>query len=265
MSNATAPDPPVRHEPTDWQHYRLWQRVREALYALPGYFRSSTVIEGMLATDIFTLNQPLAATIEEQVVYTLNGMRSVWDPAKEYQSYHFVRQPQTFPDVLLRRQTNGRHILMGIELKGWYLLANEGMPNFRFTISSKACNDWDLIAVIPWVLDNVISGSPIVYPPFVELARYAAEQRNHYWRYERTTTGDATIIEAGNVHPYPSKGDRITDQARNDRGGNFGRLARYGMMNEYVQQLRKTEIRGVACEAWLRFFRSHARSSEDAS
>lgn len=55
----------------------------------------------MLASDILTLNSALGATIEEQVVATLNTLRPVWDPDKQYQTYGFVRQPQTFPDVLL--------------------------------------------------------------------------------------------------------------------------------------------------------------------
>lgn len=48
------------------------------------HFRPSTVIEGMLANDIFILNAALAATIEEQVVATLNFLRPVWDPEKQY-------------------------------------------------------------------------------------------------------------------------------------------------------------------------------------
>ena len=112
---------PTPTEPTAWEHYELWKRVRDALFACPDHFSTSTTIEGLLATDIFTLNTPLAATIEESVVKTLNDLRSVWDPHKTYQTYTFVRQPQTFPDVVLRELDNDQHVLMGIELKGWYL------------------------------------------------------------------------------------------------------------------------------------------------
>ncbi|MFQ5827536.1 MAG: hypothetical protein ACE5JD_00075 [Candidatus Methylomirabilia bacterium] len=62
----------------------------------------------MLVTDIFTLNAALGATIEEQVVATLNALRPVWDPDKKLQTFGFVRQTQTFPDVLLRRKTDGQ-------------------------------------------------------------------------------------------------------------------------------------------------------------
>ncbi len=87
-----------------------------------------------MATDIFTLNTALAATIEDSMVKTLNDLRSVWDPKDEYETYAFVRQPQTFPDVVLRRVDNGEDVLLGIELKGWYLLAKEEAPTYRFTV-----------------------------------------------------------------------------------------------------------------------------------
>lgn len=67
-----------------------------------------------MATDIFTLNTALAATIEDSMVKTLNELRSVWDPRDEYETYAFVRQPQTFPDVVLRQIDNGEDVLLGI-------------------------------------------------------------------------------------------------------------------------------------------------------
>ncbi|HEV3136410.1 MAG TPA: hypothetical protein VGZ26_00875 [Pirellulales bacterium] len=213
----------------------------------------------MLATDLFTLNSALGAMIEEQVVSTLNSMRPVWDPNKEYQSFAFSRQPQTFPDVLLRKTTNSQQILLGIELKGWYMLAKERVPNFRFVATPDACQPWDLIVVIPWVLSNVLSGTPAVYHPFIELAHFAALQRNYYWQHERQAQGDSTVILATGIGPYPSKGDKISDRAVSDAGGNFGRLARYAIMKDYVEGIMATELRGVPVKDWLAFFTKHAK------
>jgi hypothetical protein len=238
--------------------------VREALYALPSHFDSATKIDGMLAPDIFTLSSALGATIEEQVVQTLNRIRSVWDPDKKYQAYGFIRQPQIFPDVVLRKKTNGTEILLGIELKGWYLLANEGEPNFRFKVNPGCCNPWDLIAVVPWVLSNVLSGSPVVYDVFVDQARYSAEHRNFYWEHLRSTEGDRTITLAQDIRPYPLKKDRISDTANNDRGNNFGRMARYGSMKDYVDRMMVTGVRGLPVREWLDFFRTHARQDAPA-
>lgn len=255
------PRKPKRAEPTGWKHYDLWKRVCEAILALPIHFKSQTVIEGMLATDIFTLNSALGATIEEQVVATLNALRPAWDPDKKYQTLGFVRQTQTFPDVLLRKRTDGQEIILGIELKGWYILAKEGEPSFRFTANAKACNPWDLIVVVPWALSNVLAGSPIVYPVFIDLACYTAEQRNYYWQYEREATGRRDITLAAGATTYPVKSDKISDKAE-DPGGNFGRLARYGIMEEFVKATMRTPVRGVPAIEWLAFFKRGIREVE---
>ena len=216
------------------------------------------MIEGLAATDIFTLNTPLAATIEESVVRTLNSLRTVWDPRGEYQTFAFVRQPQTFPDVVLREQDNDQHILMGIELKGWYLLAKEAAPTYRFTVTEEVCQPWDLLVVMPWVLSSVLSGSPVLYRPFVETAKYCAQKRNYYWQYERRASSDPSIVIPENVSPYPLKSDPISDKPSSDSGSNFGRLARYGIMNDYIRDMLDTAILGISASDWLTFFRQHS-------
>ena len=150
---------------------------------------------------------------------------------------------------------------MGIELKGWYLLAKEGMPNFRFVVSPDACAPGDLLVVIPWVLSNVLAGSPIVFPAYIELARYAAEKRNFYWQYEREAKGDSSVVLASGVQPYPAKSDQIADRAVSDDGGNFGRLARYGILDSYMQDMMRSRIRGIPAEEWLAFFKHHAKDA----
>ncbi|MBI3976639.1 MAG: hypothetical protein HY331_00495 [Chloroflexi bacterium] len=211
-----------------------------------------------MATDIFTLNATLGATIEEQVVRTLNEMQRIWDPDGRYTQYGFVRQAQTFPDVLLRRfgETPGAEpIVLGLELKGWYLLAKEGEPSFRFLVTPSACNPQDLIVVVPWVLSNVISASPRVFQPFVESARYAAEYRNYHWRYLRQTTLSTEIHVATGIRPYPRKSDRIADHPAADSGGNFGRFARTGLMDEYIDRSKSQLLCGIEARHWLTFFK----------
>ena len=77
---------PVRRPPdSDWEHRKLFERVREAIFAVPGDFRSNVVIRGVQATDLFNLNALLAAAIEEGVVDTLNSLRQLWGwRTKEY-------------------------------------------------------------------------------------------------------------------------------------------------------------------------------------
>ena len=240
---------------TSWEHYSLYHRVIDAVYAVPAHFVSRTTIEGLAATDLQTLNTVLGATIEQQVVATLNGMRSAWDPSEQYQRYFFQRQAQVFPDVLLKADQNGQDIVLGIELKGWYLLAKEQMPNFRFQVTPAACAEADLVVVVPWALSNVLSGVPITYKPFVTSARYAAEHRNHWWVNIRQTKSNTRIDTPVNVRHYPSKSDAVTDYPASDGGGNFGRLARTGIMDEYIAETLNLPLAGIPARSWIDFLK----------
>jgi len=254
------PNKPIRVLPDNtWEHHGLYVHVKEAVYALPFYFKTETVISGIMATDIFTLNATLGATIEDQVVNTLNAMRPIWDPDDKYRLYGFVRQSQTFPDVLLRRLTpteSADAIILGIELKGWYLLAKEGEPSFRFQVTPAACNVQDLIVVVPWALSNVISGSPRVFSPFVESARYAAEYRNYHWQHLRDASSSTDILSPQEIAPYPKKADKISDKPISDSGKNFGRFARTGVMDEYLEAAKSQLLCGIEARHWLSFFRA---------
>jgi hypothetical protein len=257
----TAPTP--REPPDTWEHRALYERVREALAALPGHFRSETFISGILATDLQTLNSVLGASIEEQTVSSLNAIRTIWDPTGDYALYRFVRQPQAFPDVLLRKAGGGREsIVMGIELKGWYVLAKEGVPTFRYEATPAACADADLLVVVPWALSQVISGRPIVLTPYIVEARFAAEYRNHHWQNIRDAQSDPQIVSPVGATPYPQRGARSDDRPVSDASGNFGRFARTGVMEDFMNETRSQLLCGVRVDKWLSFFQS--LSADDA-
>lgn len=260
---------PVRSGGPDstWPHHVLYSRVIDALHALPSRFRTSLRIAGISATDLFTLNTPLGAAIESSVVENLNSLRELWDPDGKYEVYSFVRQAQVFPDVRLQTTAPGvaaaDRILMGIELKGWFILAKEGEPSFRYKASPLVCSPQDLMVVFPWGLDEVISGAPKLMRPFVEEARYAAEHRNHYWQVLRGVTGaDAEIVEASANVPYPTKGDKFNDEPKKDQGKNFGRVARGGLMTEFISVLLQQPVSGIPARHWQSFLRIFAEGVE---
>lgn len=258
-----SPPPEPAIDESDWR-FPLWQRVKDALLALPAYFSTETRIEGLRATDIFTLSATLGATIEDQVVVTLNGMRPVWDPDSSFQEYHFVRRPQTFPDVRLVKLTGeGESIAFGIELKGWYLIAKEGVPSFRYKVSPAACTDWDLLVVVPWFLSNVISGKPKVLVPFVHSAQHAAAYRNYWWQHVKQSTDSTEIKSPEDASPYPTKADKISDRPVSDEGGNFGRFARTGLMDAYKTQVNNEPIAGIGADYWRRFLNLFQEQSTD--
>lgn len=254
----SAPTPPPPQQPADPSPDTLAGKVHAALYALPGQFESDLNIFGVRATDLFAFNSALGATVEEQVVAGLNALRSAtWDADERYAEYQFERQPQTFPDVVLRASTPGKQpeILMGIELKGWYALAKEREPSFRYKVTPAACAPDDLLVVYPWVLDRVISGAPQLFSPYVVQARYAAEFRNWHWTHITRCGDDRSDIRLSTVTDhYPSKTQLIGDEPEHDRGGNFGRFARTNLMDDYMDRLFERELAGVPLHAWQRFF-----------
>ncbi len=241
----------------EWQN-GLYQRVVTAIYALPNLFRSSLNITGIRATDLYTLNTALGAAIEQSVVDNLNALRGIWDPSGEYQAYSFIRQPQAFPDVRLQKAAPSidSQILMGIELKGWFALSKEGEPSFRYLITPAACAEADLLVVLPWILDEIVSGSPRLMKPFVTEARYAAEYRNHYWTIKRGISAPlAQVNTAVSQVPYPAKVDRSNDSALSDAGKNFGRVARSGIMQSFITEMMSQPVAGIPLGAWQRFIK----------
>lgn len=54
MTSVQCPTPPEISASAE--NLEVWQGVQKALGALPFYFETETIISGLLATDIFTLN-----------------------------------------------------------------------------------------------------------------------------------------------------------------------------------------------------------------
>lgn len=252
--------------PDDWGHRELYDNVVKAMYALPEEFSTSIELRDFRATDIFTLNGALGASIEDAVVRGLNKLREVWDPKGSYSLYRFERQAQAFPDVrLVSDDPNLKSPLMGIELKGWFAIAKEGEPTFRYQITVDACAPQDLLVVYPWVLSDVVAGTPKLLRPFVDQAKFAAQLRNFYWHQMRAAEGgEPRILLADHRTPYPSsKVDQCSDKAVHDTGDNFGRVSRYGLMDEFVTSTGKQLASGIPVEAWVKFFSHFSDAKEE--
>lgn len=144
-------------------------------------------------------------------------------------------------------------MLLGIELKGWYALAKEREPSFRYTVTPAVCAPWDLLAVYPWTLSQVVSGQPQLFQPYIVNARHAAEYRNWMWQHGMRSSGNKNITLSTFDRFYPAKTDVISDQPLSDGGGNFGRLARSRIMDEYMEGVRREKLSGIPLDAWQRF------------
>lgn len=254
-----APSPPSRAGlDIAWaaKHQDLYDGVKKSLAALPDGFNADIQIGGIDATDLFGMNSALGSAIERHVVEALNNLRHVWDSQNKYPTYAFVRYPQSFPDVRLidRQSLSPEPILMGIELKGWFALSKEKEPSFRFTATPLACAKQDLIVVVPWVFNNVLSGHPILMAPFIDEARYVAEMRNYYWEWVRGK-GELKdkIVLSGHITPYPDKAAESTDKPVEDGGNNFGRVARANILTEFVERILQEDAAGIPIQYWVQF------------
>jgi hypothetical protein len=112
-----------------------------------------------------------------------------------------------------------------------------------------------LIVIVPWALSNVLSGSPVIFEPYVAPARYIAEYRNYWWQNLRNASKNTEIQSPENVSHYPAVRDEISDKPLEDKGKNFGRIARLGIMDEYIRSFEQVNLLGLEVAAWREFFK----------
>ena len=210
---------------------------------------------GILATDLFSLNALLGSMIEQNVVLFLNNRRSLWDDKKEWEEYHFIRDNESFPDVRLvkRNDRNDRNdSILGIELKSWFILSKEGMPSFRFKTASETCGENDLLCIVPWFLSNVVCGNPVLVKPYVVSAKDAAKAVKEHWEKEGNRSVEA---------PKGNEPSKTNYKAEEDSSNNFGRLARTGIMDDYIKDVLEMPILGIPAKNWMNFLRVHTNKA----
>lgn len=236
-----------------WEHYRVWRGVRSAMGSVRKEFKSVVSVSGIPASDLHTWGAVLSSAVEAEVVRCLNRIRGVWDAGGDYGCYSFRRQAQRYPDVVLACGERREDIVLGIEIKSWYVMAKEGEPSFRFRTTLGACPPQDFLLLVPWSLSNVLSGTPTIFDPYVTGTRTAAKRRNKWWTDSRRSHGGEGVRVPGGIGPYPGARENISDEPLSDAGGNFGRLARMGMFDEYKGMIGREEVAGVAVSRWQRF------------
>jgi len=78
----------------------------------------------------------------------------------------------------------------------------------------------------------------------------------------RGVMGPAAAIEpAAHQTPYPNKGQKFNDEAvSGDSGGNFGRVARGGVMQTFIDEMMLQPVAGIPLTAWQRFLKIFSES-----
>ena len=250
------------------ERFKLITNLRNVAFpSLPSECVIENTYSGILATDLVSLNTLLGSMIESKVVYFLNSHRYLWDDKGKWSEYHFIRSNESFPDVRLVKKVGKSTPLLGIELKSWFILSKEGEPSFRYRTASEACDNGDLLCIIPWYLSDAVCGNPVLAAPWIYSAKAAAEASKRYWLYERQTEKPYTLEQRGlitpkGVKPYMENArDETNYKPVYDGGNNFGRLARTGIMSEFVTEILQTDILGISADNWRLFLKAHTDST----
>ena len=243
--------------------FDLIENLRTVAFpSLPAECRIDNTYSGILATDLFSLNTLLGSMIESKVVSFLNSHRHLWDDGI-WKDYHFIRSNESFPDVRLVKITDAKNIVLGIELKSWFILSKEGEPSFRYRTASEACDKGDLLCIVPWYLSDAVCGNPVLSSPWIFSAKAAAEASKRHWVYLRQTDTPLSLKQRGlevppGIKPYMENArDKTNYKPRLDGGNNFGRLARTGIMDEFVNETLMTDILGIPANNWRLFLKAH--------
>ena len=203
--------------------------------------------------------------IESRVVAFLNSHRHLWDDGV-WKEYHFIRSNESFPDVRLVKVTDTKNVVLGIELKSWFILSKEGEPSFRYRTAAEACDDGDLLCIIPWYLSDAVCGNPVLSSPWIYSAKAASEATKRHWVYLRQTDTPCDLSQRGldvpkGIKPYMENArDKTNYKPYVDGGNNFGRLARTGIMDDFVRETLLTDILGIPANNWRLFLKAHTDS-----
>lgn len=177
----------------------LATRVREAVLALEG-----TVIEDLilpLPGDLKDLSKAAAMVsgiVEDRIPALLNSVRDrTWDEDGELHAYEFRRFTIGFPDILLVERADHTNVLFQMEAKSWYALASDPITA-RFQTSSQVMEDGTIIAIVAWVLDGVVAGSPKFARVHTCDAKALADLRDQKWE-ATAPEGSHRVIQPDNL------------------------------------------------------------------
>ena len=70
-------EPSIKWPNKSWKHFWLWNRINDvATLSLEKYFKSTITVEGINATEIYSFGEVLGLTVEEEIVRSLNELRT---------------------------------------------------------------------------------------------------------------------------------------------------------------------------------------------
>jgi hypothetical protein len=175
------------------------EAIREALLSLEG-----TRIEDLRfplpgdLKDIAKASGLVSGIVEDRIPALLNSVRTTtWDEEGELGDYEFRKLAIGFPDILLVKRSDPDVVLFEIEAKSWYILSRDALTA-RFLTSQTIIRPGTLVVVVAWMLDSVVSGSPVLLRMHVDDALRFATVRDKRWT-QILPAGSHRVVEPENA------------------------------------------------------------------
>jgi len=241
----------------------LAETVQVALLALEGALIEDLhlPLPGDLR-DIAKAAALVSGIVEDRIPALLNSVRErTWDEDGSLQDYEFRRFTIGFPDILLVERANPDNVIFQLEAKSWYILSADSLTA-RFETSPVVMTSGTVIAVVAWLLDGVVSGSPKLLRIFTDDALRLASVRDSAW--ESIGNGTHRV-----VHPDSLPGtlrNQLQTLARGEilrpngewakDADNYGKLDRLydDRLKEFKDDVFSLRAAGKTLKDWHRFF-----------
>ncbi len=182
--------------------------------------------------DISKAAAIVSGIVEDRIPELLNRVRSTtWDADNALDAFEFRKFPIGFPDILLVERANPENVIFEIEAKSWYALSGDRLTA-RFLTAQNVIREGTLVIIVAWMLDGVVSGSPVFLRIHVDAARRLAQVRDDAWR-GIAPPDSHRVVEPQNDPGTPRSALRTQAVGEMMRGGryeadsdNFGKLDR---------------------------------------
>jgi hypothetical protein len=239
--------------------------IREALLSLDGARIEDLKLPLPSALkDIAKASDLVSGVVEERVPALLNSVRAItWDEDGVYADYEFRKFDIGFPDILLVKRSDPRVVLFEIEAKSWYILSGDPLTA-RFLTSASVIREGTLVVIVAWMLDGVVSGSPVLLRMHVDDAIRLAAVRDNSWTAMKPA-GSHRVVEPENA-PEATRNllkTQVRGEAKAPAGiwakdaDNFGKLDR--LHDPQIQLFRDSVLSlkaaGKSLSAWRAFIK----------
>jgi hypothetical protein len=239
-------------------------RIREALLALEG-----RVIEDLRLPlpgdlrDIAKAAALVSGVVEDRIPALLNDVRRhTWDQDDKLHAFEFRRFPIGFPDILLVERANPDNVLFQMEAKSWYILASDPLTA-RFETSQVVMFEGTIIAIVAWLLDGVVAGSPKLLRIHSDDALRLATVRDAAWEAiepagsHRVTHPENASGTPRNLVQTVARGEIFRHSRWEKDSDNYGKLDR--LYDEQIRTFRNTVWSLTAAGKTLREWHDFAR------